>query len=121
MKIAFTQSEIDILDHRLQVPDAIADALESDFPHTGDVQDLVRQLCHYVKIDRAIEAVALPELEKAILADALEGSTFFASSEDALALGEISRGQLLNWHNAANSLEQKISNLLGRNIHIPRN
>lgn len=115
--IRLTPTEIEILQHRLEVPETIADALEEEHDRET-VERCAESLRYYLKNCREI-VLGQDAVADAILADCCNGSTFFGSSEDAVALGEITRGKLLNWQRAAASLEKKFESA-GINVSIPR-
>lgn len=72
-----------------------------------------------------IDLSKLTTVEWEVFKDALDGSTFFADSADAVALGPkgggYTRGQLLTWHKAANALEAACRAERGSDVTIPRN
>ena len=98
-----TKTEFEILAHRLEVPDALADCLEQ-----FDKDIIFEQSKFLLKNGLSIELDNLNEVQKAILIDCCEGSTFFADCNDAVASGELSKGKLLSWFRAAESLEKKL-------------
>lgn len=113
-KIILTPREWDIIYHRLSVPDALADCLSDD--SNWDWQECFDTVCDMTiklkiaaKENGRVEIVldGLNDIQKASLRDCVDGSTYFASSEDALATGEINRGQLLAWTKCAHSIEAK--------------
>ena len=110
----FTKSEWRILEHRLEVPDAIADAISD-----SDEYDYEEVFSRAEKLLRG-SIKNFNSLDLAILRDCCEGSTFFCNAEDAVALGEISKGDLLASYRAAISLENKVGALIGSRVLIPR-
>ena len=104
----FTKSELEIVKHRLQVPDAIAECLEDTWGYgiVADRASLLSENTHLIDWSS--------ELDRDIVVDSLEGSTVFCGIEDAVALGEITKGAALAMHKAAKSLEAKLG------ITIPR-
>ena len=73
------------------------------------VVDLINQKIYVLPIDHRVA------LE--VLADSLEGSTFFGDADDAVEDGEISRQKLSAYKRAANSAAAKIEKLIGRPVN----
>jgi hypothetical protein len=117
--IKFTPLEWEILQHRLDVPCAIADALFETYDEkTDSIIDDPRWTWDNVH-DRAEtltqENIDLDnELDMAILYDAIDGSTYFCNMKEALDFGEISKGKYMSYHKAANSIENKTGVRLSR-------
>lgn len=105
-----TKTECQIIEHRLEVPDCIADALE----HLYSRETIYSEVKKLHQTIRSNELTLETDIEREIIDDCLSGSTFFCGAEDAIATGELSKGQYMAWHKAANSLETKF------NTHIPR-
>lgn len=119
-----TKHETDIVRHRLEVPDAIANFLtdhdEDDPPYEfseDDIYDAVVDLFN-----------GLPELpdnptplQADIIEDCLAGSVYYQAAKSAADedMG-CSRGEFLNIAKAAGTLEEKISKLLGREVECVR-
>jgi len=107
----FTPTEWEIIEHRLACPDAIAQALTD-----GD-DECPATLTEYTEDFVEKWATALwnnpqhidlnDDLDRAIIIDCLEGSTFFCDMTDAVALGEISKGKYLAYCKASRSLEKR--------------
>ena len=116
MLIKLTPSQREIVEHRLGNSDTISDALSEMFPDT----DLVEITAAAMSEELKSGSLNLDsDLKLEVFIDCLDGSTFFANSEDAVVSKEISRGQLLAWQKAAKELEQ-ISVDLGNEVSIPR-
>jgi hypothetical protein len=98
MNITFTPGEITVLQHRLAVPDAIADSL-SDF-YTGD--DIVETAMQLDKKLVAGQATDLNELEVQVLRDCVDSSTWFANYDQWPA------HECATWSRVADSLESKL-------------
>lgn len=120
MKLQFTKTEVEILDHRLTVPDAVADALAEDGFTADDVMDCCDRLAHQFNRGEPWNVTYASSLEKAIIKDCCDGSTFFGcgGAESAVATGELSRGRLLNWQKASLSLTAKLKSV-GIEVNIP--
>ena len=117
MKIKLTDSEWGILEHRLDLADCLADCLHNDDDATeGEneenwqrVYEAADALNRKISQTKTIDVDALTELDKEILADCLDGSTFFCDSEDAVKNGDWSRQQLNALQRAGRSLQQKLN------------
>lgn len=110
MKLTHLQREI--LNHRLEVPDAIHDALDSEEQID---RDDVAACCQMLEDGRFEEALGRwPKLAPAVLADAVEGSTYWACAEQ-----ERSRLQLANVERSGSALAKSIGNLIGRELEWP--
>lgn len=96
-----------ILMHRLDASDAVAEALDLPENHPA-----------FAEAREALESGSLDGLKSAeaveILKDCAEGSTYFAGAEDAVALGEISKGSLMADHKAANEIERALGVVVPR-------
>jgi hypothetical protein len=101
MKLRFTPMERDLILHRLGVPDALADCLSDE---TGDdtarfdwraVHDAADRMRCALEKSFELDTGTLSDLQRAILTDCIDGSTWFCGSgpEDALACGEITKSQ----------------------------
>ena len=116
MIIKLTNTEWEILEHRLGVSDCIADALY-DFGLTEaeneerwtQVQDAADALYDSLGSAREIDTGALTEIDREILADCLSGSTFFADLDDAVHYGDLTRGKALAIRKAGRSIERKLN------------
>lgn len=112
-----TKPQVEILRHRLD-SGVVADVLiESDIcTELADAEEAVAAVRDYVENGELPEADALRALEIEVLADCLDGCTFFAGIEDAVATGELTRGASLSFFKAAGQLEVLISDLCGRQV-----
>ena len=90
MNVHLTPTELEILKHRLDVPDALADAIaEENGFEWDDVSDTAERLSKRIELDHGFVSDQLTVLERIILIDCLDGSTFFGSAEDAVGCGEV--------------------------------
>jgi hypothetical protein len=88
VKIKFTKTEVEILDHRLTVPDALADALEDDGHEHDEVMGMARSLQRrFAAGDTEFDTGTCSPVALAILVDCCDGSTFFGSAEDVVVSG----------------------------------
>ncbi len=105
-----TKLETEILLHRLEVPDCLAEALDEDPDEVAliccQLRTAVSDLEAHFAEDRSIH----PFLARAILADCVEGSTFVATMESGM---ESSR-KISAAVRAMESLAVKVGQLVGR-------
>ena len=110
--IKFTEKEWEVIKHRLEVPDALYEALFMDS------YDSWRQYVSYEDTSKACDFLLstggnIPDLKENIsyyiLKDCIEGSTFFPSMGWADELGEKGDEKKLRrkWNGVANSIEKK--------------
>lgn len=101
-----------IVSHRLGAADAIAECFadDPDLPPAAAeaLRDQVRSRANEIEHAgrHGLDVDNLPDLDREIIVDCCEGCTLFAGLADAVALGEVSRGQALNLHKAATELER---------------
>lgn len=107
--------ETEFLLHRLEVPDAITDALmdydcddELDCPVWQGTEDeltvSIFNLTQEVLQGTLRPLKDLKEVERLVIQDCIDGSTFFAGAEDAAASGELSRKDYASQLTAAHRL-----------------
>ncbi len=126
MIIKLTDSEWGILEHRLDIHDCIADCyadtMYSDAERDGrqmtaeqlkSAYDLADETGGKLNIEirraRQIDTDKLTDLDKWILADCLDGSTFFTDIDDAVWDGELTKGKVLSLRKAGHSLQRKFN------------
>lgn len=100
----FSKTEWEIIDHRLSVPDAIADALEEQFDWQL-IEDRARDI--HEKGQTEIDWSS--EIDVEVVKESLEGSTFFADIEEEKISGKLNKGQIMSYYKAAYSLEEKLN------------
>lgn len=106
--------------HRLD-SGCVADVLfESEIADDFDCAE-----CAVKVIEGCVKMGELPleklnPLEFAVIVDCLDGSTFFADSNDAVTSKQITNQKLTAWHKAANELEKQVSEVAGREIYCTR-
>lgn len=112
-----SKPQVEILQHRLG-SGCVADVLwESEVVEdVKDAEAAVAAVQAYVEKGELPEDDGITPLEREVLADCLDGSTFFANIDDAVALSHVNRGQFLSWRRAATELETLISRLCGRQV-----
>jgi hypothetical protein len=121
--------EKEILLHRLELTDALEECLGA-YQNGSDPEDEFKGFeeeelrlaigiqLEYVQHGCLALSPVAPEIEKAVLADLLEGSTWFSGHDEAIATGEISRSMGQRHIKAAKNLEKMISELAGREVSI---
>lgn len=120
--IRLPDSESEIIQHRLDVPDCIADALvDGCYPepslHTREeVIDAAEELLNMLPRLPAV----LTDLQNQILFDCCDGSTFVVCAASAYGAGKISTGKWSSINRAASSLEKRMSKFLDLKVQIPR-
>jgi AICAR transformylase/IMP cyclohydrolase PurH len=101
MFLTFTPTEWEIIEDRLiGVPDCIADALEIDI-------SVVEAIRVHSKNHKQV-TLLVPQGSEAALAEALEGSTYLATSDDAARCGQLSADRFRKLRKAAQSAAQKL-------------
>lgn len=115
MKLRFTAAEWAIIEHRLTLDDCLADVLSDtydwDWEETREkVSNFYRRLRSFFQAHGEVEFEVndLTEVEREALIDCVDGSTWFASSENAVASGEISWGRLMAQRQCAERIEKKM-------------
>lgn len=126
MTIKLTDSEWGILEHRLDLTDCLgecyADTMYAEAEDAGrkmsdeehrslmeTAEAAADKLNGEIRRTRQIDTDKLTALDKWILADCLDGSTFFCDMEDAVWDGELTKGKALSLHKAGHSLERKFN------------
>lgn len=97
----FTKPEWDIIEHRLQVPDAIADSLSEIYNYNI----VFNRAC---KIQESKIFDLKNSLDYEIIRECCEGSTFFADIEESKIEGSLTKGQIMSYYKAAYKLEEKL-------------
>jgi len=119
-----TKTELEIICHRLAVTDAITEVVAEEYPSITPetIMAEVKKIMLWFRGERSVRLdwSNLTDLQQFILLDCAEGSTFFASLEDAHIAGDISSSRLSTYHRAADSLEEKLTNVIQRHVRIPR-
>lgn len=116
-----TKIQRELLLHRLEsgcIAGCLADADENP-PLESDAEIAVDSVMLLVSAG-VLPFHAIPAIQLDVIEDAMDGSTFFADSQDAVTLKEISRGRLLAMHKAANELETAFFKATGRRVSVPR-
>ncbi len=99
----------DILRHRLDVPDAIADALALTLPVSEDACDRLKGI-----IGGEFTLSALNPIDRCVLLDAAQGSTYLCDLDDAVAAEDITQGRRTALLRAARELETALG------VAVPR-
>lgn len=86
-KIRLTPRQAEMLADRLTLPDCVADALEGWAPTDAARREAIERRCRRLELatlSGTIDVSTLDELDRLILADAHDGSTWFALTEAEL-------------------------------------
>lgn len=107
--VTFTKLEQEIIEHRLDASDALAECLYDtyEWPH-----EQVELTCERMKAcleeHGAVSIFEDDEVAIEVLRDCVEGSTFFGSMSHAVACGETTKGKALASRKAARAIERKL-------------
>jgi len=111
-----TAAETEMLNHRLEMPDCICDALEeSDF----DLDDIAAAAEHLLDGDYPAANAYGDAIIAAVLGNAVENSTYLATADGAETCGEITKAKYLGLCRVGRSLAAKVSHAIGRTVRIP--
>tara|TARA_R110000803_G_scaffold210718_1_gene283370 strand:+ start:6821 stop:7159 length:339 start_codon:yes stop_codon:yes gene_type:complete len=103
MKLSPLQKKI--LDHRLEVPDALAEAIGLD------ADEFISEVCANLIVGNYLSAMLEnPATVRALLVDCVEGSTYWAASQ---GWGDATDLQLANITRAGQALARKVSKFTG--------
>ena len=120
--INFTPAEWQVIEHRLAVPDAIADALteaedgeEPTLPvHRDEVADAAKTMSGPV-------VTLIDDIDLEVLRDAIEGSTVPYATKDAIQYGaEDEAKQARSTRRHFKSIERKFGEATGVAAHFPK-
>ena len=121
--IQLTDMEVDILCHRLEIADVIADCLfntDEDFTF-DDVEFTARTLHDTINATKTLpNASDLDNIDKEVLAEAIEGSTWFPIMQQEYANKNVSSQTFTKAIVSLESVERKIGQLIGRKVRAPR-
>ena len=93
--IKLTPLQVEIVLHRLTIPDAIHECLNDTYPDQFDLEDVCTAAEYVAELIREpFDLEALTQIEKEVFVDAIDGSTFTACADGGYDNGEISRQQL---------------------------
>jgi len=114
-----TPTEREILMHRLD-SGCVADVLfESDLAPLDEAENAVHRVTNFVKA-RTLPLEDLTTLELAVVEDCLDGCTYFADCDDAMARNQTTRAKVRGWHKAADALEEAVSKAVGHQVTCAR-
>lgn len=105
--LKLTPLEREILNHRLEVPDAIADALMDNDDYSLNEEDIENAIN---KLYRGGDAET--DIEKLVLWDCVDGSTYGARSD------EITHQKQAAIDRAGDSLARKVSAVIGKDVYF---
>jgi hypothetical protein len=110
--IKLTDNEWEILEHRLSQSDILDevrhdDFLTGEFEEDRSVWDNADRLYNIISNRRVIDVSTLDDTDKWVLAECLNGCTFFGSIDHAVEYGDITKGKATALRKAGSSLEKK--------------
>jgi len=107
--VTFTPTEAVILTHRLEAPDAIAEALsDGGAPWTyAAIEERATAILSGWRGGKSLTVDMGDSLTRAIIEDCCDGSVFFAAMEYAVDYGEITPAKARHLEQAATTLEAK--------------
>jgi hypothetical protein len=126
MTIKLTNNEWDIIDHRLcctdELAEVYADTMYCNSEDAGKkISDEERnalfaaahaeadRLHDQISESRVINVAALSEVGRFIIADCIDGSTFFCGIDDAVWDGELTKGKSLALRKAGHAITKKLN------------
>ncbi len=115
--VVFTRTESEVLRHRLEMPDCIHEVLVED--DGAWTYDQVAARCRALAAGDQVVVSDLAHLDLLIIGEAAAGSTVLCDVEDAVALGELSRGKALAMLRACRGIEEKLA-AVGVEVEVPR-
>lgn len=107
-----TKTQIDIIEHRLEVPDAIADAIDDSLEQIGaclnddEFAAAVEAIRKTIRTD--FDRLQLDNIEWMILEDAVMGSTYVDMADDAVSMQEITPQKAAGIANSYENLLEKL-------------
>lgn len=112
-----TPTQYLILEHRISggtIAEVLADT--EDLNVTYDEAQIAVDAVEKMINSRNLPLETLTPLELEVVIDCLDGSTFFASADNAIACGEYTRSKLNTALKAAAELEDAVSKVAGRRV-----
>ena len=86
-----TPIQVAIVKHRLEIPDAIYECLNDTYDDQFDYEDVCDAAEYLAEaIEEPIDYDALTNVERQVLKDAIEGSTYADAADDAVSNREMS-------------------------------
>ena len=124
-QMKLTPTQIDILDHRMSLgAEHIAECIwsneEFDPPTTQAEAEAACASVEKMLLAGFIPLESLTLAERRVMDDLLDGSTYFANEEDAIALGETTRSKSRTRHKAADELETAFTAAFGERVRCAR-
>lgn len=104
----FTSKEMELLMHRLEASDSVAEALQDDGLWTYDeVRERADMLARSWVKGRPVDIDLTNALTLAVIEDCIYGSTVYSIIHEEAADGRITRNALATYRKAAQSIETK--------------
>lgn len=116
-----TKTQIEILMHRIDadvIPGVLADTEELNITEV-EAEEAQKRIEMFIQSGQ-IPMNSLTRVEKEVLKDAMDGSTFFACAESGLNDGMIKTQKVSALNRSADELEHKWFLETNENISIPR-
>ena len=114
MTMGITKVEAEILEHRLEVPDCLAEALEIKYEDAFEICDRLLEMVQARMLPRKLDGV-----EAEVLADVINGSTMYALSETAAEEGEITKREFREICKAGKRMAIEIEGITGISTEFP--
>ncbi|MDT8925241.1 hypothetical protein RBE51_20825 [Pseudomonas taiwanensis] len=116
-EMAFTANEAQVMLHRLELleHEAHCEEVFDEAVNAAWAADYASQLVKLIKADTY--AFPLPSTDALeVLAESLEGATFFGDADLAIEQGEVTKQKMVAYKRAAASAAAKIEKLIGRSV-----
>lgn len=112
----FTELELELIVHRLEVPCALAEVFADTEELPTMTMNAMSLLCDQLAlmINDEFDPADLNEFHVAILKECIEGSTFVVCAEGAKDQGDISSQKLSSIYRAFDSAKAKIQQIIER-------
>jgi hypothetical protein len=109
-KVKITKTQYEILEHRLDIPDCIHEVLNDDLEEPRVAIEPVEESCEKLKAlakRGTIDWSTLTDLDKEVLWDAIDGSTFMGCADGAVGV-YISSQKYWGFSRSFNNLVDKL-------------
>lgn len=121
----FTAAEWQIIEHRLEVEDCVAECLSDEANEVHFAFEDVENACHDLRVGGRDSVASVVEkygrgMIADILEDCLDGSTFFGDIDSEVALENITAANVRKLRRAADTLDAKVSEFCGRRVVTAR-
>ncbi len=113
--LSFTKLEIEILAHRLSIPECIAEGLTDYDPADEDAPPYSFDEAHAVaerlcdEIEKHGRLTFNAQIDRDVIADAVDGATFPSLVNDAFDCDDLTKAQVAAYRRAYRSIEAKLA------------